>query len=283
MESFALVFYSRSKDTDVVSTDDIIGDLAVGVQTRVLVKGKTYAAKILCMGDKEYCERKLDYVTKDGVLENPNFRVCDGTLGNEMEAGCPTDKELLRKLSASMDEVLSRLTRLETEMARKDLQLEAAQLQQRGWSALGELRANVQEVLKRVPKRTESEEALAFDYASAKFLESLRKLCGGNVNKFALELEKKVYEGDTAELILPLEKRIQSATKVEFIKECIFKYYMVPVEARQTVWRTAKNALNSRVRRLKSATGGTPSRRAALFEVESPQAQEPSPYEFVDD
>ncbi|CAJ0605626.1 unnamed protein product [Cylicocyclus nassatus] len=234
------------------------------------------------MGDKEYCERRVDYVNGDGVLENPNFRTCEGTLGNEMEAGCPTDREMLKKLCSSMDEVLNRLARLENEMARKDLQLEAAQRQQKSWSALSELRANSQETLKRIPKRGESEEALAYNYASAKFLEGLRKLCGGNMNKFALELEKKIYEDDTTELTLPLEKRIQTATRVEFIKECIFKYYMVPVETRQAVWRSAKNALNSRVRRLKSAAG-TPSRRALLFEAESPQPQVHSPYEFVDD
>ncbi|CAJ0609225.1 unnamed protein product [Cylicocyclus nassatus] len=53
----------------------------------------------------------------------------------------------------------------------------------------------------------------------------------GNINKFALDLEKKVYEDDTNELALPVKKRVKSANRIEFIKECIYKYYLVPVEA----------------------------------------------------
>ncbi|CAJ0589008.1 unnamed protein product [Cylicocyclus nassatus] len=275
-EQFAVVFYPRTKQSDVVSCDDIVGELGVGVTTKVLSKGRTYPAKILCVGEKEHCERKLQYVTTEGVLTNPSFRTAEGSLGSELTREARSEKDLLNKLSSLLEDVITRLTRLESEMATKALQIEAAQWQQRYWSAVGELRDTSNELLRRVPRRGPAEEAFLFDFAPQSFLEGLRKLHPGNINKFALDLEKKVYEDDTGELALPVEKRVKSANRVEFIKECVYKYYLVPVEARQNVWRAVRAALNSRVRRLRSATTAletTPSRRLmTLFEADAPAA-----------
>ncbi|CAJ0607628.1 unnamed protein product [Cylicocyclus nassatus] len=96
---------------------------------------------------------------------------------------------------------------------------------------------------------------MAYDYASSPFLEGLRKRKAENVNKFAFDLEKEVYANNTTELAQPVEKRVTTATRV-------------PVEARQSFWRAAKAALDSRVRRLRCSVGTTPSRRAAVFEFD---------------
>ncbi|CAJ0603725.1 unnamed protein product [Cylicocyclus nassatus] len=85
---------------------------------------------------------------------------------------------------------------------------------------------------------------MAYNYASRPFPEALRKIAGGNVNKFALDLEKEVYANNATELALPVEKRVTTATG------CIYKYYMMPVEGK-----------------LGCSVGTTPSRRA-VFEFD---------------
>ncbi|CAJ0609349.1 unnamed protein product [Cylicocyclus nassatus] len=62
----------------------------------------------------------LKRIPKRVESEGRSSQLNSGTKQSPKEAGCPADKALLRKLSASTDDVLSRLTRLETEMARKD-------------------------------------------------------------------------------------------------------------------------------------------------------------------
>ncbi|KAL6734388.1 hypothetical protein Aduo_004932 [Ancylostoma duodenale] len=42
-----------------------------------------------------------------------------------------------------------------------------------------------------------------------------------------------------------------SVEKVDFIEQCIYKYYQVEVESRASVWRSAKTALNARARRVR--------------------------------
>ena len=50
-------------------------------------------------------------------------------------------------------------------------------------------------------------------------MEGLRRIHGGNINQFALDLEVKVYSDDTTELSLTLEKRVRTALKIAFIRE----------------------------------------------------------------
>ncbi|KAK6062207.1 hypothetical protein COOONC_00123 [Cooperia oncophora] len=59
---------------------------------------------------------------------------------------------------------------------------------------------------------------------------------GENKNQFVLALEKIIYKGSPKEMEL-----------------CLVKYYDNPENLREDVWRKAKDALNSRVRRLRKA------------------------------
>ncbi|VDP04312.1 unnamed protein product [Heligmosomoides polygyrus] len=52
----------------------------------------------------------------------------------------------------------------------------------------------------------------------------IRQLKGNNIRKFALELERKLYQTEPQERNKDLESRVNSADKVQFIKECIFMF-----------------------------------------------------------
>lgn len=54
-------------------------------------------------------------------------------------------------------------------------------------------------------------------------VEALLALTCGNMTKFALALEKDLYEDDTTELTLPVHQRRLSSNKVNFIRE-VHKY-----------------------------------------------------------
>ncbi|VDK46239.1 unnamed protein product [Cylicostephanus goldi] len=265
---WAAVYFTRTKTSDVVPMTDVIGEPLVGRLTKAKWYGKTYMAKIMCIGDRETCENKLPLITEEGEVQNPAFSRCTGTTLENNSLVASTERQMLERLTSSVGEINAKLDRIESEMGTRALQLEAVQQRQRLLGVGVETRTNSQEILKRTPRRIDSEGELAYDYASRPFLEGLRKLAGGNVNKFALDLEKEVYASNTTELTLPVEKRVTTATRVSFIKECIYKYYMVPVETRQSVWKAAKAALDSRVRRLRCSAGTTPSRSAAVFEFE---------------
>ncbi|KAL6723599.1 hypothetical protein Aduo_018584 [Ancylostoma duodenale] len=133
------------------------------------------------------------------------------------------------------------------------------------------------ELLKRIPRNAQREDIFCFDYASREFLEGLRMLCGENINQFALDLEKEVYSDDTTELAVQVEKRVMSGTKVDFTRE----YYLVPVEARQNVWRGARATLNSGVRGLRSAGGVNPSTPSRTRAQEGNEARDA--YDLMDD
>ncbi|WKX96323.1 hypothetical protein Q1695_012628 [Nippostrongylus brasiliensis] len=46
---------------------------------------------------------------------------------------------------------------------------------------------------------------------------------GDNMRKFALELEKILYELEPEELMKPVEKRLTTVVKIEFIKQGLLK------------------------------------------------------------
>ncbi|KAK6043829.1 hypothetical protein COOONC_18666 [Cooperia oncophora] len=77
---------------------------------------------------------------------------------------------------------------------------------------------------------------IVYGYASQKTVAELRELKGQNKNQFVLALEKIIYKGSPKEMEL-----------------CLMKYYDIPESLREDVWRKAKDALNSRVRRLRKA------------------------------
>ncbi|KAK5967600.1 hypothetical protein GCK32_005967, partial [Trichostrongylus colubriformis] len=90
-------------------------------------------------------------------------------------------------------------------------------------------------------------------YVSAAEVADLREAKGSNRNQFALALEKMAYRDDPRELQTIVDERIHSKDRVRFIKQCVFKYYEVPEHLQDSVWKSIKEALNSRVRRLRRA------------------------------
>ncbi|WKX96322.1 hypothetical protein Q1695_012627 [Nippostrongylus brasiliensis] len=68
----------------------------------------------------------------------------------------------------------------------------------------------------------------------------IKMMRGDNMRKFALELEKILYELEPEELMKPVEKRLTTVVKIEFIKQD---------EAKRTAGATIRKALGSRVRR----------------------------------
>ncbi|WKX92866.1 hypothetical protein Q1695_010698 [Nippostrongylus brasiliensis] len=77
----------------------------------------------------------------------------------------------------------------------------------------------------------------------------IRKLHGDNMKKFALDLEKILYECQQEELKKTAEKRVDTVDKVDFIKKCLFMFYEIPEMARRTTWTAVRNSLDSRARR----------------------------------
>ncbi|VDP17296.1 unnamed protein product [Heligmosomoides polygyrus] len=71
-------------------------------------------------------------------------------------------------------------------------------------------------------------------------LEDLRRLIGDNMDNFALELEKDANIDELEELAVKVENRFRMSTMVDYVKECISTYYLVPNEAKESVWRTVK-------------------------------------------
>ncbi|VDP57981.1 unnamed protein product [Heligmosomoides polygyrus] len=64
-----------------------------------------------------------------------------------------------------------------------------------------------------------SEEEPNFALMSKEKVARIRKLRGDNMTKFALDMENELFAGDREELEKPIEKRIESADKVQFIRE----------------------------------------------------------------
>ncbi|WKY05701.1 hypothetical protein Q1695_006138 [Nippostrongylus brasiliensis] len=72
---------------------------------------------------------------------------------------------------------------------------------------------------------------------------------GDNMRKFALDLEKILYELEPEELMKPVEKRLTTVDKIEFIKQWVFMFDEIKDEAKRTTWATICKVLDSRVRR----------------------------------
>ncbi|VDL66365.1 unnamed protein product [Nippostrongylus brasiliensis] len=189
---FACVFFTRTRTADVVHTKDVYGKPEIGHILKVRWNGRTYAAKVMCVGSRKYCESQVPHILTDGSLVTPSFEVC--------ERNQPLLKALFAEQEKKLEELSSRLISL----FRRDI---------------SEMKDNIEELLRRVPTQVGSEEdALSFAYVARDRMEALRRLCGGNMNRFALHLEKEVYMDDPEELALNIGKRVKSAKRVDFIR-----------------------------------------------------------------
>ncbi|KHJ88493.1 hypothetical protein OESDEN_11711 [Oesophagostomum dentatum] len=116
---------------------------------------------------------------------------------------------------------------------------------------IGEVKTMLGEVLKRIPPPQQSGE-IEFNFVRQEEVDRIRKQKGSNKNLFALALEQKVYADLQSDLLLPVDERT-STDRVQFIKDCVFKYYQVPQNHQLDVWRSVRESLNSRTRRERKA------------------------------
>ncbi|EYC19922.1 hypothetical protein Y032_0023g782 [Ancylostoma ceylanicum] len=288
----AIAYFAKTKSADVVSVNDVDGSPVVGKTFKVRWNGRNYQAKILVIGTREFCEAEIGNVTAEGELEQPPFTVCEGTgiessrspspLSTTSVGTASVDTAFTQKVCKLLDELIARVGQIERRMATKELQLEQQVDSQRLTGGVNELRVIGRELLKRIPQSVNRGDEIQYTYASKEFVEALRSHRVGNISQFALDLEKEVYKGDTTDLFLQVEKRMGSVEKVDFIKQCIYKYYQVEVESRASVWRSAKTALNARARRLRrnpaTEAPTTPSRQ-----LSTEQTRSTSRYLFDDD
>ncbi|VDP54434.1 unnamed protein product [Heligmosomoides polygyrus] len=76
-ERFAIVYFLRAKNADILPLSSIHGDCAVGETRRVTWHDKAYSAKIVFVGPKKVCERKVKDVSVNGELPPPVFDIED--------------------------------------------------------------------------------------------------------------------------------------------------------------------------------------------------------------
>ncbi|WKY02337.1 hypothetical protein Q1695_015965 [Nippostrongylus brasiliensis] len=155
--------------------------------------------------------------------------------------------------SRKLDGILEKLKHVESSSSAKSA--ETGFCFEKIMSELEETNNVLRSVYSKIPKPTT--EGPNFALMPKEKVATMRKLRGDNMNKFALDLERELYAtGDRKDLTKPVEKRFASADKVAFIKECVFMFYDVHGEAKRTTWLAVRNALNSRVRRLRSSSKG---------------------------
>ncbi|KAL6731032.1 hypothetical protein Aduo_001945 [Ancylostoma duodenale] len=117
--------------------------------------------------------------------------------------------------------------------------------------------------------------ATSFDFVSGELIRKQKKC---NKNLSALALEKVVYRNLQADLVVPVQRRC-NGDRVEIIKEALFKYYLVSKKCQVEVWRSARDAMNSRMRRTRKQL-----REAGELDVGSDRSESMfNIYEFDDD
>ncbi|KAK6037812.1 hypothetical protein COOONC_24681 [Cooperia oncophora] len=227
--SFALIFFPHTRTSDVVPISSIPHGTKTGDTTKVRWEGRSYKGKVLFVGPKELCEMKTSSVSTDGELVEDVFDV-SCALADQVSAS-QTDTAGERSSAREREEMM-RSIRME-----EDISLIKNMLIQ--INATLAAHSQRMDILEQIGN-------IVYAYASPKTVAELRELKGQNKNQFSIrtiltELERLVDE------------RVATKDRVVFIQQCLCKYYDIPENAREDVWRKAKDALNSRVRRLRKA------------------------------
>ncbi|VDO29126.1 unnamed protein product [Heligmosomoides polygyrus] len=76
-ERFVIVYFLGAKNADILPLSSIHGDCAVGETRRVTWHDKAYSAKIVFVGPKKVCERKVKDVSVNCELPPPVFDIED--------------------------------------------------------------------------------------------------------------------------------------------------------------------------------------------------------------
>ncbi|VDN28874.1 unnamed protein product [Cylicostephanus goldi] len=153
------------------------------------------------------------------------------------------------------NEVIKRLTAIETKLSVMEERL----------SRVEHMEEMLAEILRRLPATDTGE--IRYTHTSPEFVAQLRTLKGSNVTQFALDLEAEIYKDDASELDLPVERRLKTKDKVIFLRQCVNEYYSVPQHLKEATWKRVREALDSRVRRLRKRVRdvqGNPSSQSNL-------------------
>ncbi|WKY16821.1 hypothetical protein Q1695_001437 [Nippostrongylus brasiliensis] len=255
--SFVIAFFRHSSTADVVPASAVNGEVRRGVTTKVRWGGRAYIAKILYVGPRELCESKVGLVTADGELTDEPFDIVpfEDSVTNEHTAVRPETPTAAERESVLQLRTIQENLATAVELLNKSLKNDKKE----------ELRAEriekmLAEVLNRLPAPSQGCNILIISsrknvsrpdrlrFASAGTVANLRKANEKSM-KFVRLLDDKVFRDRKHEQQLKVDER--SVDRVNFIKECLFKFYDVPVVHREDLWKRAKSTLNEKARRLR--------------------------------
>ncbi|RCN40139.1 hypothetical protein ANCCAN_13920 [Ancylostoma caninum] len=274
----AIVLFLSTKTADVIPVDDLPEDVAVGQVRKVPWKGRLYKAKIVFLGSKDECEEKIVRVSRKGKIldENVEMEIIEGSSADRREPspddafGCSSD-------NIKLDEALTRLNEMRSEMVTKEHEAESRDAHKKIIDLLTEILAINKAILERQTSSERSADELQYNYVSRERVEALRKYRCDNIAQFALDLEKEVYKDKPSELLLRVSERLETASRMEFIKKCIFKYFHVAEQAQAATWRSVMVSLNARARRERGRQQAqtTPTRGGlvGVIQVHNPYAE----------
>ncbi|VDL86710.1 unnamed protein product [Nippostrongylus brasiliensis] len=260
-DRWVVVYFPRTKTVDVMNASAVCGEVTVGDKTKVKWNERMYTAKIMFVGPKLLCEQKAPQVTKEGFLEEFGFEVDERS-----ESSSPTlefepdicdccrpckskTQQMLEKNQQMLEEILARLKHLETNTASKSFETETR-------FSMEKLKCDVQEtntVVRRMYAAAPNPDSGPnFSIMPKEKVAQIKALRGKNMRKFALDLERILYERQPEELRKTVDKRLATLDRIEFIRQCVFYFYEIREENKDEVWALVRAALNSRVRRSRS-------------------------------
>ncbi|WKY09985.1 hypothetical protein Q1695_002380 [Nippostrongylus brasiliensis] len=253
--SFAIAFFPHSSTADVVPATAVLGEVKRGVTTKVKWCGRSYTAKLLFIGPKVLCETKISKVSRSGELLEEEFDMdCNSTNIGTTECVTPAS-DLLRS------EILEKLQELEGKILSSgdflaDLIRECIK---DGSRDERQDRVNA-ELLRRIPAPHGEKGSLVYTYATAETVSALRSAHKDSM-KFVRMLETEVFKDEPSELVHKVDDR-KSIDRMNFLQECLYKYFNVPLGLRAEVWGRAKASLNSKARRLRKSLRDIEQQRA---------------------
>ncbi|WKY05424.1 hypothetical protein Q1695_005994 [Nippostrongylus brasiliensis] len=242
--SFVIAFFRHSSTADVVPASAVNGEVRRGVTTKVRWGGRAYIAKILHVGPRELCESKVGLVTAElGELTDEPFDIVpfEDSVTNEHTAVRPetptaAEGESVLQLRTIQENLATAVERLDKSLKNdKKEELRAERIEKM-----------LAEVLNRLPAPSQGQ--IDFRFASAGTVANLRKANEKSM-KFVRLLDDEVFRDRKHEKQLKVDER--SVDRINFIKECLFKIYDVPVMHREDLWKRAKSTLNEKARRLR--------------------------------
>nr|CDJ86134.1 unnamed protein product [Haemonchus contortus] len=244
--AFVIVFFPNTETSELAPIQSLPPSAETGNVAEVRWQGRSYKGKVLFIDSKELCEMKSSTASVDEKLVEG---VYDVSCAPEQDSS-PCNEEPVP--TARERELMLRIARMEGSLVEMITSMKAMQTEMNGMSTAQSLRMDkLEQMIRELLRRNPAEQALgtiSYDYVCEKDVAKLRELKGHNRNLFVLELEKIVFGDEPAELEKFLDDRNRSKDRINFIKQCLFKYYDVPQGLRDDVWKKAKDALNSRVR-----------------------------------